>query len=124
MTLSRNHLINNKACKKQRPSSISSRLNVLVRTPTPFGLCRNGCWSFRKFHLPWVLPLTQSIFSPRFSLNVSRRTARSLFEIGRLFSLFSCLFLACVLIFLLLLMKATFILTLAPSFRVQCAQEI
>ena len=44
-------------------------------------------------------------FSPRFSLNVSRRTARSLFEIGRLFSLFSCLFLTCLLIFLLLLMN-------------------
>ena len=47
---------------------------------------------------------TQSIFSPCSPLNDRRRIARSLFKIG-LFSLFSCLSLARLLILLLLLMS-------------------
>ena len=33
----------------------NSRLSVLVRSPTPFGLGRNDCWPFRGSQLPRVL---------------------------------------------------------------------
>ena len=38
---------------------INSRLNVVVRSPTPFGLGRNGCWPSRGSQLPilYLLPL-------------------------------------------------------------------
>ena len=35
---------------------IDSRLNMVVRSPTPFGLGRNGCWPFRESQLPRALP--------------------------------------------------------------------
>ena len=67
---------------------INSRLNVVVRFPTLFGLGRNGCWPFRGSQVPRALPF---IFSLCCSLNDRRRAARSFFKIGRLFSLFfSC----------------------------------
>ena len=65
-------------------------------------------------------PLTQTIFSPCSPLKDRIRVARSLFKIG-LSSLYSCLSLARLLILLLLMMSGTFILTLVPSFPVQCA---
>ena len=34
---------------------INSRLNVVVRSPTPFGLGRNGCWPSRGSQLPRAL---------------------------------------------------------------------
>ena len=85
---------------------INSRLIVVVRSLTPFGLGRNGCWPFRGSQLPRALPF---IFSLCFSLNDRRRAAHSIYKIGRLFSLFlfSCptLALLCLLILLFLLMS-------------------
>ena len=85
---------------------INSRLIVVVRSPTPFGLGRNGCWPSRGSQLPWALPF---IFSLCFPLNDCRRAAHRFFKIGRLFSLFlfSCPSLALLrlLILLLLLMS-------------------
>ena len=38
------------------PAPMNSRLNVVVRFPTPFGLVRNGCWPFRGSQLPRAVP--------------------------------------------------------------------
>ena len=85
---------------------INSLLNVMVRSPAPFGLGRNGCWPFRGSHLPRTLPFIFSLCCP---LNDRRRAPHSFFKIGRLFSLFlfSCASLALLrfLILLLLLMS-------------------
>ena len=64
---------------------INSRLNVVVRSPTPFGLGRNGCWTSRGSQLPRALPFIFSLCCP---LNDCRRAAHSIYKIGRLFSLF------------------------------------
>ena len=92
--------------EENNPAPINSRLNVVVRLPTPFGLGRNGCWPSRGSQSPQALPFIFSLCSP---LNDRRRTAHSFFKIGRLFSLFlfSCLFLFLLglLILLLLLMS-------------------
>ena len=86
--------------------SINSHLNVVVRSPTPFGLRRNGCWTFRGSQLRWVLSFIFLLCCP---LNDRRRAAHSFLKIGRLFSLslFSCPSLARprFLILLLLLMS-------------------
>ena len=68
-----------------RHCTLNSRLNVVVRSPTTFGLGRNGCWPSRGSQLPMVLPF---VFSPCCSLNDRSRAAHSFFKIGRLFSLF------------------------------------
>ena len=77
-----------------------------MRSPTLFGLGRNGCWPSRGSQLPRVLPFIFSLCCP---LNNRRRAAHSFFKIGHLFSLFlfSCLSLALLrlLILLLLLMS-------------------
>ena len=90
----------------QQPAPINSRLNVVVRSTTPFGLGRNGCWPSRGSQLPRALPFIFSLCCP---LNDRRRAAHSIFKIGRLFSLFllSCPTLALLrlLILLLLLMS-------------------
>ena len=92
---------------RRRPAPINSRLNVVVRSPTPFGLGRNGCWPSRGSQLPRALSF---IFSLCFPLNDRRRAAHSIYKIGRLFSIFplSCptLALLCLLILLLLLMSS------------------
>ena len=79
---------------------------MVVRSPTPFGLDRNGCWTSRESQLPRALPFIFSLCCP---LNNRRRAAHSILKIGRLFSLslFSCPSLArlCFLILLLLLMS-------------------
>ena len=64
---------------------INSRLNVVVRSPTPLGLGRNGCWPFRGYQVPRALLF---IFSLCCLLNDCSRAAHSFFKIGRLFSLF------------------------------------
>ena len=78
----------------------------MVRSPTPFGLGRNGCWPSRGSQLPRALPFIFSLGCP---LNDRRRAAHSIYKIGRLFSLFlfSCPSLALLrlLILLLLLMS-------------------
>ena len=88
------------------PAPINSRLNLVVRSPAPFGLGQNGCWPSRGSQLPQALPF---IFSLCCHLNDPRRAAHSIFKIGRLFSLFlfSCpsLSLLRLLILLLLLMS-------------------
>ena len=79
---------------------------MVVRSPTPFGLGQNGCWPFRGSQLPWALPFISLLCCP---LNDRRRAAHSIYEIGRLFSLFlfSCPTLAFLrlLILILLLMS-------------------
>ena len=79
---------------------------MVVRSPAPFGLGRNGCWPSRGSQLPRALPFTFSLCCP---LNDRRRAAHSIYKIGRLFSLFlfSCptLSLLRLLILLLLLMS-------------------
>ena len=79
---------------------------MVVRSPTPFGLGRNGCWPSRGSQLPRALPFIFSLCCP---LNDRRRAAHSIYKIGRLSSLFlfSCptLALLCLLILLLLLMS-------------------
>ena len=72
----------------------------MVRSPTPFGLGRDGCWPSRG---------SQSFFSLCCPLNDRRRAAHSTYNIGRLFPLFlfSCPTLALLrLLILLLLMSA------------------
>ena len=83
---------------------INSRLNVVVRSPTPFGLGRNGCWPSRGSQLPRALPFIFSLCCP---LNYRRRAAHSIYKIGRLFSLFllSCPTLALLRLLILLLMS-------------------
>ena len=62
---------------------------MVVPSPTPFGLGRNGCWPSRGSQSPRAIPLIFSLCCP---LNDRRRAAHSFFKIGRLFSLslFSC----------------------------------
>ena len=90
--------------RDQVAAPINSRLNVVVRSPTPFGLGRNGCWPSRGSQLPRALSFIFSLCCP---LNDRRRAANSFFKVGRLLLLFlfSCLFLALLrlLIFLLLM---------------------
>ena len=47
------------------PSSapINSRLNVVLRSPTPFGMVQNGCWPSRGSQLHRVLPSHKLFFS-------------------------------------------------------------
>ena len=82
---------------------INNRLNVVVRSPTPFGLGRNGCWPSRGSQLPRALPYIFSLCCP---LNDRRRAAHSIYKIGRLFSLFplSCPTLALLRLLILLLL--------------------
>ena len=79
---------------------------MVVRSPTPFGLGRNGCWPSRGSQLPRAL---RFIFLLCCSLNDCRRAAHSIYKIGCLFSLFlfSCptLVLLRLLILLLFLMS-------------------
>ena len=88
---------------------INSRLNVVVWSPTPFGLGQNSCWTSRGSQLSWALPFIFSLCCP---LNDCRRAAHSFLKIGCLFSLslFSCPSLASLrlLILLFLLMSNNF----------------
>ena len=113
MSLQINFEHNKNSCKtitfkrhNTQAAPINSRLNMVVRSPAPFGLGRNGCWPSRGLQLPWALPFIFSLCCP---LNDRRRAAHSFFKIGRLFSLFlfSCPSLALLrlLILLLLLMS-------------------
>ena len=88
----------------QSSAPINNRLNVVVRSPTLFGLGQNDCWPSRGSQLPRALPF---IFSLCYPLNDRSRAAHSSFKVGRLFSLFSCPTLALfrILILFLLLMS-------------------
>ena len=74
----------------------------MVRSLTPFGLSRNGCWHSRGSQLPRALPIIFSLCCP---LNDRRRAAHSIYKIGRLFSLFlfSCPSLALLRLLIILL---------------------
>ena len=72
-------------CERIYSAPINSRFNVVVRSPAPIGLGRNGCWPSRGSQLPRALPFIFSLCCP---LNDHRRAAHSIFKIGRLFSLF------------------------------------
>ena len=65
----------------------------MLRSPTPFGLGRNGCWPSRGSQLPRALP-SHNHFLACCPLNDRRRAAHSFFKISPLSSLFSCLSLA------------------------------
>ena len=82
---------------------INSCLNVVVRSPTLFGLGQNGCWPSRGSQLPRTLPF---IFSPCCPLNNRIRQHSASFKSVACF-LFSCPSLARLhlLILLLLLMS-------------------
>ena len=88
---------------EQKSAPINSRLNVVVWSPTPFGLGRNGCWPSRGSQLPQALPYIFSLCCP---LKDRRRAAHSIYKIGRLFSLFplSCPTLALLRLLTLLLL--------------------
>ena len=96
-------VINKCSSDNWRSAPINSRLNVVVRSPTPFGLGRNGCWPSRGSQLPRALPYIFSLCCP---LNDRRRAAHSIYKIGRLFSLFplSCPTLALLRLLILLLL--------------------
>ena len=68
----------------RKTTPINSRLKVVVRSPTPFGLGRNGCWPSRGSQLPRAF---LSIFSSCCPLNNCKRAAHSFLKIGRLCSL-------------------------------------
>ena len=67
-----------------RSAPINSRHNVVVQSPTPFGLSRNGCWTFRGSQLPRAFPFIFSLCCP---LNGHTRAAHSFLKIDCLFSL-------------------------------------
>ena len=79
-----------------------------MRSSTPFWVGSKWLLAFPRVPVTPGTPFSQTIFSLCCSLNDRGRTARSLFQIGRLSFLFSCLFLALLrlLVFLLLLMIA------------------
>ena len=97
--------------------------NVVVQSPAPFLLGRNGCWTFRGTQSPRALPFTFSLCCP---LNNRRRAAHS-FKIDRLFflSLFSCpsLTLLRLLILLFLLMSGNGHLNPGPIFPCSVCAE-
>ena len=106
---------------ERRTVPINSRLNVVVRSPTPFGLGRNGCWPSQGSQLSRAFPFIFLLCCP---LNDHRSAAHSFFKIGRLFSLFlfSCTPLAplCLLILLLLLMSGKVHPNPGPMFPLLC----
>ena len=73
-----------------------------MRSPTPFGLGRNGCWLSRGSSYPGHSP-HRNHFLSCCPLNEHRKSARSLFKIGRLSSLFSYFSLSCLRLLILLL---------------------
>ena len=87
----------------------------MVWSLTPYGLGRNGCWTYRGSKLPRALPLVFRYATPQ---NDCRRPPHSFLKIGRLFSLFSCPSLPRLrlLILLLLLMSSNVHLNPGPIF--------
>ena len=97
--------IDDRGSERVKAAPINSCLNVVVRSPAPFGLGQNGCWPSRGSQLLRALTFIFSLCCP---LNDHRRAAHSFFKIGRLFSLFlfhfSCLSLALLRLLILLLL--------------------
>ena len=90
----------------QSTAPINSCLNVVIQSPTPFGLGQNGCWPSQGSQLPWALPFIFLLCCP---LNNRRRAAHSIYKISRLFSLFlfSCPTLALLRLLILLLLMSS-----------------
>ena len=90
-------------CEHKCSAPINSRLNVVVWSPTPFGLGRNGCWPSRGSQLPRALPYIFLLCRP---LGDRGRAAHSIDKFGRLSSLFplSCSTLALLRLLILLLL--------------------
>ena len=42
---------------------INRYLNVVVRFPTLFRVCQNGCWPFQRSQLPRALPRSNDVFA-------------------------------------------------------------
>ena len=99
---------------------INSSLNVVMRSPTPFGLGRNSC-CFPRVPVAPGTSFIQTIFLPCCPLNDRRRAARSFFEIGPLFSLFYLSFAR----FFLLLMSGNVHPNPSPVFPCSvCAENV
>ena len=86
-------------CTNQQPPQRRSADSNLVWVGSKWLL------AFPKVPVTADTPLTQTIFLPCCPLNDRRRAAGTIFKIGRLSSLFSCLFPTRLLIFLFLLMS-------------------
>ena len=97
---------------------------MVVRSPTPFGLDRNGCWPFRRSQSPRALSF---IFSPCCPLNNRRRAAHSFLKIGHLSFLFSYPYFArfCLLILLLFLLSGNVYPNHGPVYSCSvCAENV
>ena len=94
--------------KREMAAPVNSRLNVVVQSLTPFRSDRNSCWPSRESQLPRALLHTNHFFTV---LPPERLEKSSLFEIGLLSFLFSCLFLArlCLLILIVILVPFSLI---------------
>ena len=110
---------------QSKTASINSRLNVVVRSPNPFGLGRNGFSTFRGSQLPRALLFFFRYAAP-WTTAEGQHTAfwksvacfLFLFSPVLLFPFFVSLF------FIFSWWVVTFIPTLAPSFPALCALEM
>ena len=92
---------------------INSRLNVVVQSPTPFGLGQIGCWLSRGSQLPRALPFISSLCCP---LNDRRRQHTASSKSVAYFHFFFSPTLLCLLILLLLLMSGNVHPNPGPTF--------
>ena len=113
-----NHLL-----EDVHPAPINSRLNVVVLSLPRLGWVEMAV-GFPKVPVTPGTPLAQTIFLSCCPLNDRRRVAHRFFKIGRLSCLFCLSLTRPRFLILLLLIAATFILTLIPSLPVQCALEM
>ena len=112
-------------CTPTFTAPINSRPNVVVRSPTPFGLGRNGCWPFRESQLPWALPSHKTFFRlAAYWTTAEGQHPASLKSGACLLYSPASLFPVFIFSFFSSRWAARFILTLAPSFPVQCALEM
>ena len=109
----------------EKAAPINSRLNVVVRSPTPFELGRNGCWPSRQFSHPGDTP-SFFRYAALWTTAVGQHTASSksvacylfLVSIALVFPFFVSAF------FFFSWWAVMFIPTLAPSFLALCVLEM
>ena len=65
------------------PASINNRLNVVMRSPTPFELSQNDCWTSRGSQLPRALSF-QATMGPRTLISPGKRRRDELARRGAL----------------------------------------
>ena len=114
---------NKKHGEKHNPAPIHSCLNVVVWSLTPYGLGRNGCWTYRGSKLPRALPLVFRYATPRTTAEDHhtasiKSVACFLFSPALFFHVFVSLF------FFFFWWAVTFIPTLGPSFPALFALEM